>query len=125
DSRATHADRDERLFSAPTPDRPGKLVADMARLAEDIEGDARYRGVADRTTKLAVADFVSAGNPEHEFAGQVGLPVARTLEIVAALDRADHIGKAIATRKDRGVAHAHQRLVAERIRTGVSGWLGP
>ena len=97
----------------------------MRCLAEDVKGDARYRGVADSATKPAVANFVSTGDTEHEFAGQVSLPVARTLEIVAPLDRPDHIGEAVSSWKDRRVAHAHQRLVAERIRTGVSGWLSP
>jgi hypothetical protein len=97
----------------------------MRGLAEDIEGDARYRGVADRTTKPAVADFVSASDTEHEFASQVGLPVAGALEIVAPLDCPDHIDEAVSARKDCRVAHAHQRLVAERIGTSVSGRLSP
>src|SRR5262249_5439304 len=125
DGRPTHADRDQLLLAAPAAFHPGERVADVGDGLQHVESHARDRRVADRATELAVPDLVAFYDPEHEFAGPVGLTVARPHQIVAAIDRPDHVLEPVAARQDRGVAHAHQRLVAEGEGARIAGRLGP
>src|SRR5262249_23677141 len=101
------------LLAAPAANRPGELVSDMGDRPQNVECDTRYRRIADRPAELTVPDLAAANDPEHEFAGEIGLAIARALEIVAALDRADHVFEPVAARHDCGIAHSNEWLIAE------------
>ena len=72
-----------------------------------------------------VADLVALGHAEHELAGGVRLAVGGALEVVALVDGRDHVLEPVAAGPDGGVAHPHQRLVAEGVGAGVAGRLHP
>ena len=87
---------------------------------QHFERHARDRRIEDRAAELAVFDFKAGGNAEHELTRGVRLTVVRVDEVIAVVDRGDHVFEFIRSGVDRRVAHTDERLVGERPRACVA-----
>jgi hypothetical protein len=50
---------------------------------QHVEGSARNRRVSDRAAELAIADLITSGDPKHELAGPIRLPIATAHQVIA------------------------------------------